>query len=116
MLIYRLKFYSSVLTPILSITSLCQQFYPVSFFSFDRYLGNLHEVGMWYLFWVGMRKSMNLREISWCKKLLYVIGVPLWVRYWDIAGSIAIVWALSTAKKNFDVVKKSFEVEKNQTI
>ena len=59
---------------------------------------------------------MDLGELTWPKKLLYIIGVPLWVRYWDIAGSIAIIWALSTAKKNFDIVKKSFEVEKTKAI
>jgi hypothetical protein len=88
-------------------------FFPNEFFTFDVYLGNLHEVCMFYLFLFGINRQFDFTRVSCIERLIYIIGIPIWLRFWIIAQASATLWGLLTTKKGFDIVEKSFDFKRN---
>lgn len=60
------------------------------------------------MFITGFNKTFDFKKLNWCKRVMYTITTPIWVRYWEVSEAIAVLWALITPITEFQIVKKEF--------
>ena len=81
----------------------------VSFHPLDIYLECVLESCLWYFYWLGLSKNFNVDKTSLHRQILYFISAPIIVRYLDFCDTVAFIWALTSSKSDFQIVKKSHE-------
>ena len=104
--VYKLQFFNSLLATLGTLSYLFSLFFPISFHPADLYLECVLESCQWYFYWLGFTKNFNFNKYSSLTKIALFLAAPIIVRYMYICHSVSFIWALSTSKSDFQIVKK----------
>jgi egghead protein (zeste-white 4 protein) len=113
---YKLLFINSILAMLGTVKYFLSFFYSVSFHPSDVCLEYITDACQWYFYCLGITLNFNFNRFNIFSKLLLFLTAPIIYRYLDVCHMISLIWALSTSKSDFQIVKKSHESNANKDI
>ena len=91
-------------------------FFPLSLRYLDLYFDCLSESFQWYFYCYGIIHNFNLSKYSLLAKIFMFLATPIVVRYLAFCHILSFIWALSSSKSDFQIVKKFQEKVINNII